>query len=174
MPLPSVENSGYIFYVSLAHHNDIVKHLDLVKAPRAKTVRCRFTVNEESVKAGLTFTYLDPDLENSISLKWKNKNKTWFFKFPFSYPRGRDKEVNRACPLSQRATWPHFDVETWEIEIYCTEGSAFSSGTGHPNCVIFELLYMFITFLPIQLIWRKHCIAFRTELHYTWAGGPGH
>ena len=59
MPASAVDNSGYIFYASLADTDGICKHLEIAKKPGAKTARCRFTVNEESVKAGLTFTYPD-------------------------------------------------------------------------------------------------------------------
>lgn len=52
----AVDNSGYIFYVSLAHTDGICQHLNLVKEPGAKAEKCRYTIDEESVKAGLTFT----------------------------------------------------------------------------------------------------------------------
>ena len=59
MPASAVDNSGYIFYASLGHTDGICEHLDIAKKPGAKTARCWLTVNEESVKAGLTFTYPD-------------------------------------------------------------------------------------------------------------------
>lgn len=48
MPASAVDNSGYIFYASLADTDGICKHLEIAKKPGAKTARCRFTVNEES------------------------------------------------------------------------------------------------------------------------------
>lgn len=57
MPLASaIDNSGYIFYAVLAHKDSSFKPLDLIKLPEAKTARCRFIIDEESVKADLTFT----------------------------------------------------------------------------------------------------------------------
>ena len=63
MPLASaIDSSGYIFYVALAHKGGSIKPLDLIKEPEAKTARCRYTVNEESVKVEPNFTDLDPIL----------------------------------------------------------------------------------------------------------------
>lgn len=86
------------------------------------------------------------------------------FLFPFSYPGGRNEEVNRAAYYYKR---PSFDVKTREIEMYSTEGTAPTSGRRHHDIIcVWGLLYMFIAFLPILLIWRKLCITLRVELHY--------